>query len=309
MSKVGYVYDDIMLLHEEYDHPECPDRIKVIYNELTKRNYLNKMIKIDSKTITKEELQLVHSKMYIDSIYKVFTLPEKQIKAIVKNMESMYANKNSLVSAEVAAGSTLNLMKNILNEDISHGVAIIRPPGHHACYTNASGFCFFNNATIATKYALNSGKRVAVVDFDIHESDGSKNILKSEPNSLLISIHRYDYGNYYPGTGKSINQKNIWYVPLNNAQGTDEEYYKIFEQVIIPKLTEFKPDIIVISAGFDAAEGDPLGGYHLTPNCYYNMTKLLMGFGKPLLLVLEGGYDLNSIALSMAECVRCLLDV
>jgi acetoin utilization deacetylase AcuC-like enzyme len=132
--------------------------------------------------------------------------------------------------------------------------------------------------------------------------------LKHETNALLISIHRYDYGNYYPGTGQIINQKNICYVPLNNVSGTDEEYYKIFDTVVIPRLSEFKPDIIVISAGFDAAEDDPLGGYHLTPNCYYNMTKKLMTFNKPLLLVLEGGYNLDSLALSMAECVRSLLN-
>lgn len=308
MQKIGYVYDELMLLHQEYDHPECPERIKVIYEELKRRGYLDKMIKVPSTRITKEELQLVHSKEYIDNTYKLFTLPEKQIKAIVKNMDSIYANKNSLVSAEVAAGSTLNLMKGVLAGVIDHAVAIVRPPGHHCKCGACGGFCFFNNAAIATKYALNCGKRVAVVDWDIHEGDGTKNILKSETNALLISIHRYDYGNYYPGTGKSINQRNICYVPLNNVQGTDEEYYDIFDKVVIPKVTEFKPDIIVISAGFDAAEGDPLGGYHLSPNCYYTMTKKLMAFNKPLLLVLEGGYNLNSIAQSMAECVRCLLN-
>jgi len=123
----------------------------------------------------------------------------------------------------------------------------------------------------------------------------------------LISIHRYDYGNYYPGTGQKVNQKNICYVPLNNVLGTDQEYYEIFDKIVIPKLIDFKADIIVVSAGFDAAEGDHLGGYHLSPNCYYNMTNKLMIFNKPLLLVLEGGYNLNSIAQSMAECVKCLL--
>ena len=168
MHKVGYIYDELMLLHEHSDHPECPDRIKVIYEELKKRGYLNKMIKIDSKRITINELQLVHSKEYIDNLYKIFTLPEKQIKAIVNKMDSMYANKNSIISAEVAAGSTLNLMKGILNGGVSHGVAIVRPPGHHCKTCSAGGFCFFNNAALAAKYALNCGKRVAVVDWDIN---------------------------------------------------------------------------------------------------------------------------------------------
>ena len=168
MSKVGYVYDELMLLHEQYDHSECPERIKVIYNELQRRGYLNKMNKLASKRITKEELALVHSQEYIDSIYKLFALPEKQIKAIVSKMDSMYANKNSIVSAEVAAGSTLNLMKGILDGGIEHGVAIVRPPSHHTSRTSASGFCFFNSTMIATKYAMNCGKRVAVVDWDIN---------------------------------------------------------------------------------------------------------------------------------------------
>jgi histone deacetylase 6 len=167
MNKIGYVYDELMLLHEHYDHLECPERIIVIHDELKKRSYLDKMIKIDSQKITQDGLLLVHSQEYIDHIYNIFKLPEKQIKIAVNKMDSLYANKNSLISAEVAAGSTLNLMVNILNGVIDHGVAIVRPPGHHCARSSASGFCFLNNAAIAAKYALNNEKRVAVVDWDV----------------------------------------------------------------------------------------------------------------------------------------------
>lgn len=308
MQKVGYVYDDLMLLHQaNYDHEECPDRIVVIKKKFEALGYLDKMIQIPSCYISKEELLLAHDKRFIKKLEKVFMTSEKNIQAHFEKYNSMYANKASLTSAKVAAGSSLNLFKSILNGEIKHGVAIVRPPGHHCSKIACSGFCIFNNIAICAKYGLAMGKRIAVVDQDIHFGDGSANILKHDINSLFISIHRYDYGKFYPGTGKAMDTHNLLFIPINGT-AYDEDYYYIFNQQVIPKLTKFNPDIILVSAGFDAAEGDPLGGFHLTPTCYYNMTKMLLSFGKPLMLVLEGGYNLTSISNSIAECTRALLE-
>jgi len=309
MFFVGYVYDELMLLHQSDDlsFPECPNRIKVIYDELLKRNYLPFMVKIESKNITYDELLMVHGKKYIDKLIKIFSQNNKVIKAHFQSYDSMYANEHSLTSSGIAAGSTLNLMKSILNGTIRHGVAIVRPPGHHGKTNCAAGFCIFNNIAISAKYVLEQGYRVAIIDFDVHFGDGTYQLLKKEKQSLFISIHRYDHGEFYPGTGKARNTANILSIPIN-YDAFDDDYYRIFDQHVISKLNKFNPDIILISAGFDAAEGDPLGGFHLTPNCYYNMTKMLLAYKKPVMLVLEGGYNLTSVANSMSECVRALLE-
>lgn len=306
MSQVGYVYDEWMLLHAGDDQLENPERIIAIRNELIDRKYLDKMVHVETKFITKEELTLAHDPKYIKEIYKMFELPEDKLQIALSKMNSMFGNKKSIISAEVAAGSTLNLIKAVLKGDVKHGVAIVRPPGHHLMRSEASGFCFFNNVAISAKYGIGKGKRIAVVDFDVHHGQGSEDILKGVDDSLFISTHRYDHGHFYPGTGKS-SYKNIVNIPINGT-AYDKDFYKIFDNIVMEKLTEFNPDIILVSAGFDAGEGDPLGDMHITPIGYYNLTKKLLELNKPVILVLEGGYNLKTIANSMAECTRALLE-
>lgn len=306
-KKVGYVYDERMLLHQAPGQFEIPERIIYINNELKKRGYLNLLTQVDASIITKEELCLAHDEKYVDYMFHLFTLSEAQIKAALSKMDSMFGNQHSLLGARVAAGSTLNLMKSILSGEVRHGVANVRSPGHH-CFTNRSGgFCFFNNAIISTKYAIKCGKRVAVVDWDIHFGDASFDILQHDKNALFININRYDNGGYYPGTGKGRETENVLSIAINKI-AYDKDYYEIFNNQVMPKLADFNPDIIVVSAGFDAAQHDPLGGFKLTPECFYNMTNMLLYFKKPILMVLEGGYNLNSISNSMAECTRALLE-
>lgn len=306
-TSIGYVYDELMLLHSGSGELEKPERIIAIYNELVKMKYLDLMIKVESKLITKDELILAHDERYINNLYRIFSMSESAIEMHLDSMDSMFGNKNSLTSASIAAGSTLNLMKEMLNNNIRHGVAIVRPPGHHAKKHKASGFCFFNNQAIIAKYGVKCGKKIAIVNWDVHFSDGVENILKCDTDILAISIHRYDNGKFYPRTGKATNTQNILNIPINKI-AFDDDYYKIFDDIVIPKLTIFDPDIILISAGFDSGKGDPLGGFNVTPTGYYNLTKKLLEFNKPIMIILEGGYNLTTIANSMAECVKALLE-
>lgn len=306
MLNIGYVYDELMLLHYGYKELENPERIIAIHNELLKREYLEKIVKVESKYITDNELLLAHDAQYIDKLAYIFSMPEEIINGYLGTMDSMFGNKNSLISASIAAGSTLNLMKEILNNNVRHGIAIVRSPGHHAFISKASGFCFYNNVAISAKYGIKCGKKIAIIDWDCHHGDGSEDILKNVNNCLFISIHRHDRGKFYPGTGKE-SYDNIVNVPINGT-AYDNNFYDIFKNIVNPKLKSFNPDIIIVSAGFDAAEGDPLGRMHISPNCYYNLTKQLLMFDKPLMLVLEGGYNLMSISNSMAECTKALLE-
>lgn len=268
---------------------------------------MNLLTRVDASVISKEDLMLAHDEKYIDDMFYLFTLSEPQIIKALAKMDSMFGNQHSLLGARVAAGSTLNLMKAILNGEVRHGVANVRSPGHHCFADRPGGFCFFNNAIIATKYAIQCGKRVAVIDWDIHFGDASFDILQHDKNALFININRYDHGCFYPGTGKAKNTDNVLSIEVNKI-AHDKDYYEIFNNQVLPKIADFNPDIIVVSAGFDAGQHDPLGGFKLTPECFYNMTNMLLYFKKPVLMVLEGGYNLTTISNSMAECTRALLE-
>lgn len=304
--KIGYVYDDLMLLHTG-DKNETPDRITSIMDELKKRNYLDLMYHVDTKMITYDELLLAHNALFINKMNNLFKLPENEIVKKLKIMNSMSGNKYSLDAAYIAAGSTLNLMKNIINGHVKHGIAIVRPPGHHCSNTKSSGFCFFNNVAISAKHALLYNKRVAVIDIDIHYFNGTADILNKNKNCLSISIHRHEYGAFYPGTGIEQNTKYILSIPINNIVATDEDYIEIVNDKVLPALNKHCPDIIIISAGFDAMDNDPIGGYKLTPEFYYTFINKLLILNKPILIVLEGGYNLN-MPLGFAECTRALLN-
>ena len=305
---VGVVYDDFMSkhFHPTEPHPECPERIQEIYKELNKRNLITKMLAIKSRDITRDELLLVHDKKYLYKLYRSFEThkTDKAINYALGEYNSVFANLNSLKCAEKAAGSTVDLVMSIVNKKIERGVAIVRPPGHHSQCSETNGFCLFNNVALASVIARNAGMKIAVVDWDIHHGQGTEQIFYKQKDLYYISVHRYDCGNFFPGTGKMSTQPNILNIPLNYTKGTDKEYIDIFEKQVTPKLQEIKPDIIIVSAGFDAGEGDPIGGYEVTPKGYRTLVKILKRSCSKICLVLEGGYNLQTLSNSMAECTE-----
>ena len=311
---VGYIYDPFMSSHEHpFDnHLECGDRIHRIYQELLKRGYISKMQPIRSRLALKEELLLGHTEVFIDKVGNDLSLgSNKQINDALKNARyyngDLYGNKYTLECALLSAGSIINLVSAILQETIDRGVAIVRPPSHHTCGDSAGGFCFFNGVAISAIKANNSGKRVAIIDLDLHYGDGTVDIIKNHKDIQYYSIHRYDNGTFYPGTGKVSTYSNIHNYPLNYSSGTDEIYISIFNKHIIPSLQNLQPDLILVSAGFDCLKKDPLGGYNVTPEGYGVMIKLLLGIQSKIAIVLEGGYNLDEISKGMAECVKSLL--
>ena len=320
MNKIGYVYDPFMANHKDpFDaklpnkHPEQPNRIHRIYQELLNRGLISKMIAVRSRTATKDELLLAHSEKYIKTISADLSIPNSKLITMALQKKSnkysdgdVYGNDSTLECALLAAGSTVNLVDALISNSINRGVAIVRPPGHHAESSKAMGFCFFNNIGIAAIKARNAGKRVAVVDFDVHYGNATAEMLAEQENMYFFSIHRHDDSNFYPGTGAESSCDNIFNYPLNDSKGDDQVYLDIFNKEIIPKLKDISPDIILVSAGFDAAVGDPLGGYNVTPKGFRKMVELMLTVQQRLALILEGGYNLDSIAESMAECVEAL---
>ncbi|CAO4373352.1 unnamed protein product [Caenorhabditis nigoni] len=195
-----------------------------------------------------------------------------------------------------------------------NALVIVRPPGHHASASKSSGFCIFNNVAVAAKYAQrhHRAKRVLILDWDVHHGNGTQEIFYEDPSLMYMSIHRHDKGNFYPigepkdyfdvgegaGEGTSVN------VPFSGAPMGDLEYQMAFQRVIMPIAYQFNPDLVIISAGFDAAIDDPLGEYKVTPETFAWMTYQLSSLASGrIITVLEGGYNLTSISNSaLAVC-------
>jgi len=203
---------------------------------------------------------------------------------------------------------------------VRNAIAIIRPPGHHAESDGASGFCIFNNVPIAARVCQKdfpeTCRKVLILDWDVHHGNGIQHVFETDPNVLYISLHVYKDRNFYPyledanymycgegpGRGKNVN------IPWADHGMGDSEYIYAFQEVVMPIAMEFDPDLVIISAGFDAAEGDVLGGCHVTPACYAHMTHMLMRLAQGKIAVcLEGGYNLRSIARSALAVTRTLM--
>ncbi|CAN6181344.1 unnamed protein product [Urochloa humidicola] len=308
-------FDERMLLHSELEvkpnpHPERPDRLRAIAASLAAAGIFPlKCALVPPREITKEELLLVHTPDHIESVeqtknmlYSYFT-------------SDTYANGHSACAAKLAAGSCADLASLIVSGRVQNGFAMVRPPGHHAGVKHAMGFCLHNNAAVAALAAKRAGaKKVLIVDWDVHHGNGTQEIFEGDSSVLYISLHRHEYGNFYPGTGAADEvgilggQGFSVNIPWSRGGVGDNDYIFAFQTVVLPIAAEFAPDITIISAGFDAARGDPLGCCDVTPMGYSIMTTFLSVYSKgKLLVILEGGYNLRSISSSATEVVKVLV--
>jgi acetoin utilization deacetylase AcuC-like enzyme len=218
----------------------------------------------------------------------------------------------SIAAAKRAAGAAVELVDGLLNGDARWGLALMRPPGHHARPGNAMGFCLLNNVAVAAAHARSKGlERVAIIDFDVHHGNGTQEIFYDDPSVLYVSLHQFPY---YPGTGAAAEigvgagRGYTVNVPLSAGAG-DAVYVAAFERLLTPIVEQYRPDLLLVSAGFDAHERDPLGGMALTDAGYFAIARsLLTGLHAetPLGLVLEGGYDLSGLESAVASTVDAL---
>ncbi|KAM4696470.1 protein deacetylase HDAC6 [Rhinophrynus dorsalis] len=324
-QRTGLVYDEQMMEHynmwDSY-HPEVPQRISQILKRHKEMGLLDRCQRISHRLATEKELQMCHSLSYIKNIEASAHMKPRDLHRLGSEYDSIYVNSKSYNSACLAAGSTFNVVEAVLKGKIQNGVCIVRPPGHHAEPDAACGFCFFNTVGLAARYAqsLQSPSqpplRVMILDWDVHHGNGTQHIFQDDASVLYMSLHRYDDGLFFPnsedashdqvgiGKGEGFNVN----IPWNGGKMGDPEYLTAFHRVVMPIAYEFNPQLVLISAGFDAARGDPLGGCHVSPEGYAHMTHLLMGLaGGRVVMVLEGGYNLTSISESMAMCTRALL--
>lgn len=349
----GVCYDERMKYHANADfsanpaHPEDPRRIELIFNEFKKAGLvysgndtdLSKILKdspekfmwrIATREATKAEVCLAHDPDHWDWVESLNEKSAAELRQLTSTMDegrkSLYVGTLTHYSALLSAGGAIETCRHVVAGNIKNGIAVIRPPGHHAERDESMGFCIFNNVPIAARVCQTeyreTCRKILILDWDVHHGNGIQNIFYDDPNVLYISIHVYQNGNFYPGQpvdpslvdGGPENVGSGYAAGMNvnigwNDQGMgDGEYMAAFQKVVMPIAQEFDPDLVIISAGFDAAEGDELGGCHVTPACYAHMTHMLMSLANGKVAVcLEGGYNLRAISKSALAVAKTLM--
>lgn len=310
--KTGFVYDLKFLEHETgFGHPECNSRLSTSISYLKKQVWFNKLINTPARNANIEDVLNVHTSSYIKRFKKACLLEHDYL-----DSADVPICHNSYNTALLAAGSGLQLADKIINKEINNGFAMLRPPGHHAEKEMAYGFCMFNNISILARYlqTKHGVDKIAIVDWDVHHGNGTQHLFEEDPSILYISIHQYPH---YPGTGNytetGIGRGKGSILNCNMHEGSgDAEYKQAFFSQILPKIDEFIPDFILISAGFDAHYADPLGGINLNESSFAWMTNCLMEKAEKycanrIISLLEGGYNLNALAMSIDAHFKTLL--
>lgn len=325
--EVGYLYDEKMCRHRQANEYECPKRIKVIYNKLVTEGITDRCYRVEAKSAKLKHLRLVPSEKHIVSLKEACSKDSKSREKKAAEFDSIYLNDKSEECAALAAGSVIRLAKKVASGQLASGVAIGRPPGHHADPSIPRGFCLYVNIAIAAKYLLNKAslgiKKILIVDFDIHHGNGTQKVFQRDNRVLFFSIHRYgkikgEKTPFYPGDDVGSHDRigqgsglgfNI-NLPWENDEGFGAaDYAAAFDYLLMPIAKVFQPDIVLVSAGFDAAPNDPLGDCCVSPYGYYTMIKKLMTLANgKLVLALEGGYNLDNLANSMLSCFKALLN-
>ena len=306
--KTGLITSDTFQNHDTGPgHPEQIARVSVIIENFKKFNNKNILWKKPS-IITDDIIKDTHDINYINFVKNSF--PNKGFFSLDGDTIISPGSKDATFDA---AGSIISAIDGVQNNEFKNAFCNVRPPGHHSNQNNAAGFCIFNNIAIGAKYLLNKYKynKIAIIDFDVHHGNGTQDIFYENEKVLFISTHQYPF---YPGTG-SVQEKgkfnNIFNIPLP-AGTNSEEYLNAFE-FVLKRLKEFKPEFVLISAGFDSHVNDPLAQFKLETEDFYIITKRILEVSKKfcdgkVVSILEGGYDLQALQDSTKRHVDALLE-
>ncbi len=304
----GIVADERYLNHETGEHVETPDRLRAIHRMLDETGLRKKLLSIPPRFAIKEEIAINHDPSYMERLSK---MGESNLDA------DTVLSARSFETALLAVGGGLNLVDAVLKGEVESGFALLRPPGHHAERERGMGFCLFNNIAIAARHLINAHrlKRIAIVDWDLHHGNGTEHSFYGEKEVLYLSIHQHPC---YPGTGSfhdigegegegfNIN------LPISAGVG-DDGYIKAFQNLFLPIMRAYEPEIILISAGFDSHLLDPLGGMEVSATGFGEMTRLLAEAADELCngrsaFFLEGGYSLKGLSESVKAVIKMMID-
>jgi acetoin utilization deacetylase AcuC-like enzyme len=297
------------LEHDTGSHPEQPARIAAIQRELDRRDWLG-FERVRSPAVEREVLTAVHPEAYIESIERLSARGGGAL-----DLDTI-ASAGSFDAALHAAGGAVRMVEMLLDGEAERAFSAHRPPGHHAIPARAMGFCLFNNVAVAARYALDARglDRVMIVDWDVHHGNGTNDIFHSTNAVLFVSIHQWPL---YPGSGAASDvgagEGEGFTVNLPVPPGTgDEEYRSLVDRIAVPLARAYEPQLMLISAGYDAHRDDPLADCQLTDEGFAAMTRSLRdaadSIGAPLGCVLEGGYALDALARSVATTMETLVE-
>ena len=309
MSRTGIVRDDLFIEHNPGDwHPESPDRLRAIHQMLDSRDWSD-MVTLERRSATRDEICLVHTPDHFDRVAKTDGVNQGAFDA------DTHYSAQSFNAALAAAGGLISLTEKVLDGELSNGFALVRPPGHHAEASRPMGFCLFNNVAVAAAWAKNHKglSRIMIVDWDLHHGNGTQHSFYTDPGVLYFSTHQYPY---YPGTGalgEAGRNEGLGFninVPLSWGH-TDHDYIAIFKKIVMPVAIAYKPELILVSAGFDIYQGDPLGGMRVTSEGFAAMTLILKAIateicGGRLVVTLEGGYHLDGQATGVQKVLEVI---
>jgi len=310
IMSLGLIYDQVYLEHDTGNHVENTRRLTTTMSLIEESGLKDKLVFISPRPATLDELSLVHAREYISKIESIAKRGGGPLDP------DTWASSGSYNAAIYAAGGVITAVDAVMTKQVDTSFAMVRPPGHHATCWQAMGFCLFNNIAVAARYALANFdiNRVLIVDFDVHHGNGTQDAFYADPHVLYFSTHQYPL---YPGTG-SINETGTREgagftvnVPLIAGWG-DEEYQAAFEDILAPVARRFEPQLILVSAGYDAHWADNISSMQVSVSGFARMveiTKILADTlcqGK-LVFALEGGYHYDALASSIAATLNMLL--
>jgi acetoin utilization deacetylase AcuC-like enzyme len=306
--KTGLITSDTYQNHNTGDgHPEKIDRVTAVIDNFKKLDNKNLIWKKPSK-FDRSLLEITHNSDYINFVEESF--PKKGLSFLDGDT---IVSPGSKEATSDAVGSIITAIDGVQNNEFKNAFCAVRPPGHHAEKNKAMGFCIYNNVAVGANYLIDKYKlnKIAIIDFDVHHGNGTQNIFYDNEKVLYISTHQFPY---YPGSGTEKEKgkhNNIFNIPLP-AGTTSEEYLSAYEYVL-KKIAEFKPEFILLSAGFDAHKNDPLAQFQLESMDFYEITKRTLTLSKihcngKVVSILEGGYDLLALQESTEMHVKALIE-
>jgi acetoin utilization deacetylase AcuC-like enzyme len=309
----GLVYGDICMEHEVTgDHLEVPGRLTAVIERLKQRRLYDRLVLIEPQDAPVEWLTEIHDPRYVRRVQSAWRRGDRQL-----DCPDVPISARSYAAAVAAASGVMAAVDAVMAGKAANAFCAIRPPGHHAMKDRAMGFCIFNNVAVAARYVRKKNKlsRVLIVDWDVHHGNGTQAAFYDDPTVLYFSAHRSPF---YPGTGgeseTGTGRGEGFTVNVEMPSGAaDAEYIKVFRERLAPAADAFKPEFVLVSAGFDAHESDPLGGMKVTSEGYAELTRLVKAVAarhadSRLVTALEGGYDLAGLAAAAEAHVSALME-
>jgi acetoin utilization deacetylase AcuC-like enzyme len=307
-TATGVVWDPVFLEHITDDgHPEHPRRLAPLYQRLGDPALQHGFVTLPPSAASDDEILLVHSPAYLQQVKATAALQAGSLCA------DTLTCAQSFRVASLSAGAVLEAIRHVLSGRLGHALVLARPPGHHAERTRAMGYCIFNNVAIGARVAQKQHgiQRILIVDWDLHHGNGTQHLFERDPTVFFFSSHQFPH---YPGTGHITEtglgpgEGTSMNLPLGRGCG-NAEFIALYRRLLIPAAAAFRPDLILVSAGFDTHVDDPLGGMRMTPVGFAGLTRLLLQLAGGIcagrvVFCLEGGYHADALA----DSVLAMLD-